>query len=1458
MLCPQRKPPTAERLERLLARRAYGKAPGSTIACEAVLAVPPECAVKPFYSDEAHVDDAHHRRVREYGGKKLCAPHESHTELFDTAPSRRLWEQRLKRRRQKRSASHSKRQCNETSSSAPFDSGKESSDSSEEDGPLSVLEGSSSRGTAQESLLHWQNHWKQSGDTRGAQFAAGLRVWRPPTQPPSRGAVDDWLRRTRLLIKTRSPELCAQTAVAPASEAKPSLASLGGDAGLNSSEDEMERAGDEPFADSNTGMLTFAAADFEPDEAAQTPPSPRAIGAQAPVGPPMRRSFAPLPRERNEMDSQISIPSPTPGGTGATSSGEHRVDFRSSVPHAGSPSSGTRDSGASGSSSRQYHHVPADSSGERLTLLSLELVCNVSRRNKQLPHPQHDAILAVCWCVVETFSSDSETARHEIARGAILLADAPPANAREPCDASQLRSQVRANLDRDWDVKIVGSEEELFVATAAVMQERDPDLIAGWETENSSVGYLRDRGLHLLEQRQNHRGADDPTANGAANGAAVRRSIPQGAPGVGMDPSPFDVTRAFSRAPRERADPRNLHDEWGVEHGSGGIWLAGRVLLNVWRLMRSELKLNIYSQQAVCANVLRRRLPLLRATSLAAPWQTRAAPSAPTVLEAARDRAAAIRHVGLCAYATCALLERLNLIRRTAESARLYGIDFHSVLTRGSQFRVEATLLRVLRQRGVWSCAQPCPPPPTATMSARSPAKHAAAGSEGEARAGATPTANLAPYIPISPSRDQVANQRALECMALTLEPKSGFYPDPVIVVDFQSLYPSLIIAHNLCYSTICAHFDAPRGQARRPEDERLGVVRWPDQSCAADAALFAARKRGAGAGPSDQDTPMSDHAPPSDASAAASSGADDEASAPGGLFIAPNGAVFAPSHAREGVLPRMLREIIATRIMIKQALKRAEKDAGEAATRAADATTTTGEAEAERARRQKARTLARVLDARQFALKMIANVTYGYTSASFSGRMPMAELADAIVSTGRATLEHAKSIVEDPSAPWAPAEVLYGDTDSLFIHTPGRSTRAAFGIGNAIVNKINDDATTPREVVLKLEKVYQPCFLVAKKKYVGFAYSSPPAEPRDGASSGAKPSLDAKGIELARRDGCSFVTKQMEKALRLMFRATRPDLSLVRRHLERQWSRALSGRVAPSDFVFAKEVRLGHYKDGGSKPPAARVAEAAIADDERAAPRYGERVRYVVVYGSPGAKVMHVVHPPEVLFPNRLLRSLAHGGRDDMPSHADILPKRLNAKYYIEQALKALERVFALAGADVRRWFEDLPIPKLRHQQTQRPSSPPPGGINGSSRGNAQTEITQYFHSEICRICGGQGKCHGGRLGCADCRRVRSWHTACDACRQDLGRAVSIAVARSNAAQRRAHVLELTCARCVSNRRHADECASLDCPVYVAIHSLRRRRAACERIIACCLPGSSPAEAHKTRSSTSRSSSAL
>jgi len=54
-----------------------------------------------------------------------------------------------------------------------------------------------------------------------------------------------------------------------------------------------------------------------------------------------------------------------------------------------------------------------------------------------------------------------------------------------------------------------------------------------------------------------------------------------------------------------------------------------------------------------------------------------------------------------------------------------------------------------------------------------------------------------------------------------------------------------------------------------------------------------------------------------------------------------------------------------------------------------------------------------KILNAQQFALKLIANVTYGYTSAAFSGRMPCSGLADAIVQHGRQAMQRSMEEIE-------------------------------------------------------------------------------------------------------------------------------------------------------------------------------------------------------------------------------------------------------------------------------------------------------------------------------------------------------------------------------------------------------------------------------------------------------------
>lgn len=59
----------------------------------------------------------------------------------------------------------------------------------------------------------------------------------------------------------------------------------------------------------------------------------------------------------------------------------------------------------------------------------------------------------------------------------------------------------------------------------------------------------------------------------------------------------------------------------------------------------------------------------------------------------------------------------------------------------------------------------------------------------------------------------------ALEGLPLVMEPNSNFYTSPVLVLDFQSLYPSIMIAFNYCYSTCLGRLKGMGGS------QKLGVL---------------------------------------------------------------------------------------------------------------------------------------------------------------------------------------------------------------------------------------------------------------------------------------------------------------------------------------------------------------------------------------------------------------------------------------------------------------------------------------------------------------------------------------------------------------------------------------------------------------------------------------------------------
>ena len=189
---------------------------------------------------------------------------------------------------------------------------------------------------------------------------------------------------------------------------------------------------------------------------------------------------------------------------------------------------------------------------------------------------------------------------------------------------------------------------------------------------------------------------------------------------------------------------------------------------------------------------------------------------------------------------------------------------------------------------------------------------------------------------------------RAPEYLPLVMEPESRFYgkKDPVIVLDFQSLYPSIIMAYNYCYST-CLGRVVQEGQ----ED---GLCSGPD---------FKSK--------------------PFDFGCTRLKLSPNRLSVlQGRLNFSPGGIAFLNSKERKGIVPTMLEEIIRTRLMVKRAMKKYEKIVKNAS----------HGVQIEAIKKINS-SLQKVLHARQLGLKLIANVTYGYTSANFSGRMPCIEV---------------------------------------------------------------------------------------------------------------------------------------------------------------------------------------------------------------------------------------------------------------------------------------------------------------------------------------------------------------------------------------------------------------------------------------------------------------------------------
>jgi DNA polymerase zeta len=819
-----------------------------------------------------------------------------------------------------------------------------------------------------------------------------------------------------------------------------------------------------------------------------------------------------------------------------------------------------------------------------MSIMSLEV--HVNSRSDLAPDPEQDEISCVFWSLKADDTDLVGNAGHDDKYvGVIVLST-------DGDLAERMKKQVGVDVEEE------DNELDILNRLVDIVREYDPDILTGYEVHNSSWGYLIERARLQYE---------------------------------------FNLCEELSRVKAQSHGRFGRDaDKWGFEHTST-IRITGRHMINIWRAMRGELNLLQYTMENIVFHLLHKRVPHYSFADLTTWYKS----------SKARDLAKTLDYFITRVQLDLEILDANELVPRTSEQARLLGVDFFSVFSRGSQFKVESLMFRIAKPES---------------------------------------------FVLVSPSRKQVGQQNALECLPLVMEPQSAFYNSPLLVLDFQSLYPSVMIAYNYCYSTCLGRITPWRGQ------NKMG---------------FTDLKREPGLLDLVKDK----------------------------LNISPNGMMYVKPEMRRSLLAKMLGEILETRVMVKSGMKVDKDD----------------------------KTLQQLLNNRQLALKLIANVTYGYTSASFSGRMPCSEIADSIVQTGRETLEKAIALIHSVSK-WG-AEVVYGDTDSLFVYLKGRSRDEAFKIGDEIAKAVTD--INPRPIKLKFEKVYHPCVLLAKKRYVGFKYEHP---------SQTEPDFDAKGIETVRRDGTPAEQKIEEKALKLLFRTA--DLSQVKSYFQSQCTKIMSGQFSVQDFCFAREVKLGTYADKGPPPPGALIATKRMLRDPRQEPQYGERVPYVVIAGGPGARLFERCVEPE-----RLLYD----------EHAE-----LDAEYYISKNLiPPLERIFNLVGANVRSWYDEMPkVQRVRNVG---------GGVGALQKqySNQSKTMESYMAISTCVVC-----------------RVKLVPVApapgqivlplCAKCARTPASTLTVLRSRLRAAHVKKTDMDRVCRSCADTPQGDEvKCDSRDCPVF-------------------------------------------
>ena len=444
---------------------------------------------------------------------------------------------------------------------------------------------------------------------------------------------------------------------------------------------------------------------------------------------------------------------------------------------------------------------------------------------------------------------------------------------------------------------------------------------------------------------------------------------------------------------------------------------------------------------------------------------------------------------------------------------------------------------------------------------------------------------------------EQIEDEEGYEG-AIVLEPQEGMYlEDPITVLDYSSLYPSSMIARNLSHD---CYVQDPRYANLQSEGIRYITVTYDIYEGKGDDKRAVGKKE----------------------------------------------CTFAqlPDN-KKGIIPNILNKLLTQRKNTRKKIEYerlilrdgrvaigivkekpdgtvevANIDTGEKTAIGAD--DIIGREEAYSSFEQA------VLDALQLAYKVTANSLYGQIGSRVSP-IYWKDIAACTTATGREMIMRAKSFVETRYG----AEVIYGDTDSIFVKFKNRNERGeivkgmealpyAIRAGQLTEKEINSyyepngEKYLPEPESLAYEKTLFPFIILSKKRYVGNLYE-------DDASK--KPKQKSMGIVLKRRDNAPIVKKIYGGIIDILL--NQHDLNASVGFLRKQLQDLVDGKVPLEDLIITKTLKA-EYKDP------TKIAHKVLADrmgerDEGNKPAANDRIPFIYI-DAPNAQLQgdRIEHP--------------------------------------------------------------------------------------------------------------------------------------------------------------------------------------------------------------------------------------